>query len=406
MPLSSETGFDRPEIDQLRSDLNDLAVKYLGDDVDTSDSSVVGMLLGIISERDDLVVKLAQAVYLSQFLLSAEGEELDRHGADDSMYRKPAGYATVSLQIDATVNTEIPEQTQFSTEDGILFETTENAKITTVTNIKNESGVDTPLVDDEDNPLGRIMVNAVSVETGTDNNVGADTITVQAEPIDGVYAVTNPEASSGAIDDETDSEYRQRMINSRINHPDSTENGIKTYLENNVTGVKQARVIPNKTLEEDKYGNPPKTTHVYVIGGSDIDVANGIFDILAAPANTVGKVTETVYNVSGDPREISFDRAQTVPVHATITIGTNDDFDSDNGSNNIKTKMKEYIETLTMGADVLFSKFYEYIWQVEGLTTVNVAIGKDDNQSATDIDIGEFELATLADGDIEVIIND
>lgn len=405
MPLS-ETGFDRPDLDQLRSDVNDLATQYFGDNVDVSDSAIIGMFMGVIATRDDLLAKLAQAVYDSQFLITSQSADLDKHGADFNIFRNPASSSTVELQIDGAVNTEIPEGTQFSTDNAVLFETIEDAKITELANIVNDEGVSEPLTDDNGDPLGRVTVNAVSVEVGLDNNVGADTITTQFEPIDGVEAVTNPQPATGASDTETDDEYRNRQLSARLNPPSSTEDGIKTYLENNVAGVKQVRVIPNKTMEVDSYGNPPKSTHIYVIGGGDQDVAQGIFNIIAAPANTVGAVVKTVINKSGDPREIKFDRAQAVAIKSKVIITTNDNFNSDSGIEDIKTKMKAYMDTLTLGDDVLFSKFFEYVWQVAGLTSVTVMIGRDSSElSMADVVIGEFELATLAVDDIEVTEN-
>jgi len=407
MPLTSSNGYDRLDLDQIREDLNDLAHQKFGDDADVSDSAVIGMFMGVLSVIGDKYEKNGQALYLSQFALSSSGEPLDRNGADDGIQRKQASISQTTIQIDAVPGTEIPEETQFETEDGVLFETTADVVVGNAINVLDEdTGDQIPLINDDGEPCGRLVVEAVSVESGTDSNVGANTITVQAEPLDGIFAVTNPVAATGGVDIESDTEYRNRIMDNRINHPDSTENGIKTYLENKVTGVVQAKVVPNKTLQVDSYGNPPKSTHVYVIGGADQDVAEGIFRIDAAPSNTVGGITKTVLNASGDARQISFDRAASVPVFAKVTIGELDNFDSDNGINNIKDKMKEYVETLKMGDDVLFSKFFEYIWQIAGLSSVNVEIGSGTGSLKTsDFEIDEFQLATFDPDNVEVVVN-
>lgn len=403
----TNTGYDRQAIDQLRETIDEIAKSYYGDDADVSDAAVIGMMDGVLSEVGDKISKIVEFVRWSVHLLSAENTDLDLFGTDDVLPRKLATNSQVMLQIDAVPGTEIPEMTQFATDSDVRFETTEDALIKDVLQVAAEDGTQSPLTDDNGTECGRIMVEAVSVDTGVTTNVGADTITVQAEPIDGVSAVTNPQPSTGGTDVESDVEYKARLMQGREHPKNESEDGIKTYLESEVNGVIQAKVIPNKTLETDKYGNPPKTTHIYVIGGKDQDVADGIFHILSAPANTVGAVSATVLNLSGDERTINFDRAKPKPVYAKVTIKTDDTFDTDSGATNIISKMKEYVDVLKMGDDVLFSKFFEYIWQVTGLKSVVIEIGDSkDTLAVADLAVDEFELATLDAANVEVVTSD
>lgn len=118
MPLTAN-GYDRPELDDLRDNINALFVKYFGDGIDLDDEQTPGMIAGILSEVDDTLESLAQGGYNSFFVLKSSGANLDDLAAEISVYRKPATNAYVYLQIDGYVDpdspTVIPEGTQFST---------------------------------------------------------------------------------------------------------------------------------------------------------------------------------------------------------------------------------------------------------------------------------------------------
>ena len=107
MPLTTN-GYDRPELDDLRNDINDLFVKYFGDGIDLADEQTPGMVAGILSEVDDTLESLAQGVYNSFFVLKSSGANLDDWAAEISLHRKPATNAYVYLQIDGYVDPFLP----------------------------------------------------------------------------------------------------------------------------------------------------------------------------------------------------------------------------------------------------------------------------------------------------------
>ncbi|WP_139566055.1 hypothetical protein [Levilactobacillus brevis] len=91
-------------------------------------------------------------------------------------------------------------------------------------------------------------------------------------------------------------------------------------------------------MTADADGNPPKTTHVYVIGGSDENVANAIFNSIGLPGHTFGEVAQTVINNSGQERTIYFSRAKQQTVYVKVAIETTDSFDTDNGVTELKIR--------------------------------------------------------------------
>lgn len=409
MPLTTDTGFDRKELDDLRDDINALFIKRFGDGIDLDDSQTPGMLAGVLSEVDDTLEKLAQGVYNSFFVLKSSGANLDDLAAELEVYRKPAVNAYVDLQIDGYVDpdspTIIPEETQFSTPDGQVFSTMADTTITQQASYVDSGGNTQPLKDDDGNALGRQIVQAVAIETGTASNVMPNTIVNPEDSIDGFYAVTNPSAATGGGDPETDDELRQRVLANRLNTPNSTPNGIQTAIKN-LSGVTDVRLINNNTMRADSYGNPAKSVHLYVIGGADADIIQTYFDYLPPQSNTIGSVMGTATDIGGRHHIVAFDRAETVPVFIKVDIHIDDTkFDTDNGPASIRTNIVNYFDTLGMGDKVLYSKLFAPAYSPVGVTDVTLTLGTSlDKLTEADVSVSDFQLAVTNSANIAVNI--
>ena len=409
MPLTTDTGFDRKELDDLRDDINALFIKRFGDGIDLDDSQTPGMLAGVLSEADDTLEKLAQGVYNSFFVLKSSGANLDDLAAELEVYRKPAVNAYVDLRIDGYVDpdspTIIPEETQFSTPDGQVFSTMADTTITQQATYVDSGGNTQPLKDDDGNALGRQLVQAAAIETGTASNVMPNTIINPEDSIDGFYAVTNPSAATGGGDPETDDELRQRVLANRLNTPNSTPDGIQTAIKN-LSGVTDVRLINNNTMSKDSYGNPAKSVHLYVIGGADADIIQTYFDYLPPQSNTIGSVMGTATDIGGRQYIVAFDRAETVPVFIKVDIHIDDTkFDTDNGPASIKTNIINYFDTLGMGDKVLYSKLFAPAYSPVGVTDVALTLGTSlDKLTEADVSVSDFQLAVTSSANITVNI--
>lgn len=409
MPLTTDTGFDRKELDDLRDDINALFIKRFGDGIDLDDSQTPGMLAGVLSEVDDTLEKLAQGVYNSFFVLKSSGANLDDLAAELEVYRKPAVNAYVDLQIDGYVDpdspTIIPEETQFSTPDGQVFSTMADTTITQQASYVDSGGNTQPLKDDDGNALGRQIVQAAAIETGTASNVMPNTIINPEDSIDGFYAVTNPSAATGGGDPETDDELRQRVLANRLNTPNSTPNGIQTAIKN-LSGVTDVRLINNNTMRADSYGNPAKSVHLYVIGGAGADIIQTYFDYLPPQSNTIGSVMGTATDIGGRHHIVAFDRAETVPVFIKVDIHIDDTkFDTDNGPASIRTNIVNYFDTLGMGDKVLYSKLFAPAYSPVGVTDVALTLGTSlDKLTEADVSVSDFQLAVTNSANIAVNI--
>lgn len=408
--LTEDNGYDLREFDDVRDELNQDIIDRVGDNVALDDAHSLGQIMGGVAVGRQLVEQLGQLVYNSPFILRARNADLDFIGSDEGLSRKPATSATVNLQVDADVGTVIPAGSQYSTADGVVFNTLEDAKIPEVATVKDDDGAEVPLTDDDGNEIGRVLIQAQANDPGTSGNVGANTISDEGgsdgtEGIVGVVRVTNPEAATGGEEIESEVNYRARLFENRLAKSDSTEEGIRANVEN-VAGVIQCKVQANNEMTTDADGNPPKTTHVYVIGGSDENVANAIFNSIGLPGHTFGEVAQTVINSSGQERTIYFSRAKQQTVYVKVAIETTDSFDTDNGVTELKNKVIEYDRTLNMGDTLLYSKLFEYLWQIDGISSIDLLVGTDKaNLTLGNVKVDGYSLAYITVDDIEVVIN-
>ncbi|VDG20620.1 Phage Mu gp47 related protein [Lactobacillus buchneri CD034] [Lactiplantibacillus mudanjiangensis] len=410
MPLTAK-GYDRPELDDLREDINALFVKYFGDGVDMDDAETTGLLAGTLSDISEQVEELAQGIYNAMFVLKSNGANLDDLAAEEDVYRKPATYAVVDLQIDGYVDqdspTIIPEGTQFSTPDGQIFATAKDITLSKQAAYVDAGGITQPLVDEDGNPLGRATVQANALESGTESNVMLNTIVNAEESIDGFKQVTNLQAATGGGDPETDDALRLRVLANRESKPNSTVSGIETAIKN-VVGVQDVRLVNNQTMSTDSYGNPAKSLHLYVIGGDDATIAQTYFDHLPPITNTIGSVMGAATDIGGSEYIVMFDRAETVPIYVEVNLTVDEtQFDTDNGPVQIKQAIMNYFDTLKMGGKVLYSKLFGPIYVPVGVNDATVKIGTAaDALSTQDITISAFQLAVVSSGNITINVAD
>ncbi|MCY8813686.1 baseplate J/gp47 family protein [Bacillus atrophaeus] len=362
--MLNENGFQRKTYSDLVDDMEDKAREQFGEDVNTSSRTPLGIILRIFAWFLSGLWDVSERVYNSGFVSKSEGVQLDRLGSNNGILREPASESYVTLSFTGEPGHVVEEQTQFATESDIYFEVLEAVQL---------------------NSKGEGTAQAISLEKGIDNNVAANTITIQAEPSENIFTVTNPEKSAGGSDIETDSEFRVRIKRSIEGSSASTNSGIIAALLG-VSGVRSANIVANNTMNEDGDGNPPKSIHAYVLGGTKDDVAQALFDSVAAGIETVGGQTVTITDASGLAHDVKFDFAKEVKVYVQLDLKTNPSFPVDGEKqikNNIVYKIGgidengSFFTGSQMGDDVILSQLFNAVYQVDGVTDVTIQIGKD-----------------------------
>lgn len=133
--------------------------------------------------------------------------------------RKPGGYATTTLNINATGTINIGDV--FTTPSGVQFK-----------------AIESKVINGSDN----ISIQALNIGSGS--NVPANTITQMPVTLQGVTSITNPSPVTNGYDVESDDSLRQRYYE-RLQTPATSGN--KAHYKNwakEVTGVGDAKIVP------------------------------------------------------------------------------------------------------------------------------------------------------------------
>lgn len=336
--------------------------EYFGSDIDLSPESPLGALVHLMAWAIDRQWQLAEDVYYSMWLSTAEGVHLDRVCKLGFVSRRPATYATVILRFSGEPGSEVPAKTQAETAQNIVFETINDAVITSE---------------------GYVDVMAKCIVPGTIGIVQSGMINSIKTPIPGVDSVINQQASSGGKDIESDYELVERYQQL----PASTGSSLQSLISalKNTEGVISATVFENTGNTVDANGLPPKSVECIVQGGTDQDVARTIFTKKAAGIATHG--SEEIQIVDGYciDRLIRFSRPQNIIIYVRYEIQTNQEWSDDNIIN-MKRNAIKYIGGVDdnnvehSGVGIANAV---YIWKliavqqgIAGIDSITVKIGK------------------------------
>ena len=156
-------------------------------------------------------------------------EILDDHAEIRGLERKQAQYATGYVTVTGEEGTVIPEGELFETvssnddEDAVIeFEATESVTIPAA---------------------GYVDVNIIAVEPGAEGNVAANTIIMF--DIEDVTNVTNPVATAGGTDEESNENLQERIVNYDLNIGNSFVGSVTDYKRwaEEISGIGNAAVI-------------------------------------------------------------------------------------------------------------------------------------------------------------------
>ena len=377
--MLDKNGFKRKTYQDLKEDLENKFKEKFGGNINISSKSAFGMLIAIFAWFLSLIWELAESVYNSAYSSKAEGVQLDRLATNRLMSRDLESESSVELVFTGMPSTLIEEQTQFATEKFIYFYLVEDV-----------------ILDENGNGSGQ----AVSVEKGINTNVAANTITMQAQPNENVYTVNNPLSATGGRDAETDTELRERLINSPAIEGNTTLNSIISKL-NDTSGVRSSTVLSL---------NP--VVHAYVLGGNREDVANTLFNCVAAGIDTIGSEEVTVTDISGNNHIVRFDYAVEVDIKLRISIQANTSFPGD-GIADIKQLLIQEIggkdavgvdwKGLAMGKPVIYSHLFSYVYETAGIDDVTIEVAKNEGAfTMGNLALESYEIARTNPNFIEV----
>lgn len=381
-------GFVAPTYEEVLDSVMDDFQQRFGTDIVLTSNSNFGIIARLIAWRETLLIQELQKTYYSAYISTATESSLDRIGANLDLPRKVATPSFANIEIKTEEEYLIQAGEQFETDDGVLFDL-----IKDVVTSKNSDGTYTG--------IGTIQ----SVDTGDYNNVLPNTITIMSNPDENVISVTNPEKAAGGQDNEDDPAYRARLIMENVAKPGPSAAGIKSALMN-LSGVRQVNVVENPNADANKYGDPPYSVHIYVLGGKEQDIAQCLVDHVAAGITMTGTKQITVQDNTGAPQTVSFDFAKDKPIYAKVQIRTSEEWNADEGVQDVKQAIADYVNSLFMGQEVYLTKIYPSIYSIPGVREAKVQIGTNLNYLYDkDIATEPFEAVSCNTDNVQVTIN-
>lgn len=382
------TGFYVPTFQELLSSIEDDFIQSFGDNIPLTSNSNLGILARQFAGRDRANWEQNQLVYYSAFISTAQGAALDYIGGNLGVARKTDKPATAQITVTTKEEFLLQAGERFETEDGYEFTLLRDLLTT-----KQSDGT----------YKGTEWVQCE--ETGKDTNVPAGSITIESDPTDEVISVTNLQAAGDGQDYEDDETYRERLRMENAARPGSTHPGIRSALMN-LSGVRQVDIVENPTESVDKYGNVPESFHVYVLGGNKEDIAETLVDYIAAGTTMNGKQVLNPLDATGNHREIKFDFATEKPIYVKVDINTDESWNMDDGLENVKQAVVDYISDLKMGQKVYVTKLYPSVYSIEGISDARIQIGTDPAKVAdADIFNERYEVPTCQIENVEVNLN-
>lgn len=231
-------------------------------------------LVSIFAEREALLWELNQAVNDSQIPSEAEGTNLDDVCELTGITRLAATKSQCTVADGNPVTCTGTPATPIPVGSIVSVEGTE-AKFVSLADALIPGG-------------GTINVDFEAQEAGA-TQAPASTLTVIETPVSGWASASNSsgDATVGRAT-ETDTELRIRREASLQILGGATIDAIRARLINEVSGVSDALVFENDDNDVDAQGRPGHSIHCVVVGGSDSDVAEKIWDVKGGGIFTFG----------------------------------------------------------------------------------------------------------------------
>ena len=186
-------------------------------------------------------------------------------------------------------------------------------------------------------------------------------------------SVTNPLAAVSGRLRETDEELRIRFRNTKFERAGNIVEAVYSALFS-LDDVQQVYIDDNNTSVTNANGTPGHSFLVLVDGGTSVEIARAIWDNRGAGVASVGNTSVTITDKFGYQREIKFSRPTPINIYIQLELTTDQNF-PENGQDLIREAIINYVDGLSIGQDVLYSRLYTPANSVKGHYIDSLAIG-------------------------------
>lgn len=380
MSCITDKGFVRPSYDEILQAQINRAKVLLGDDIDTSEESVLGKFIRINVFDLNICYETLEDLYYSSFPNTARGQSLDRLGPFAAVSRNQATQSRIEVKIKGTVGESVPSAFLLKSDKTSFY-------------IVNDYTIDSN---------GEVVAIANCVDDGVVGNISnGERLDIQ-NPRMGIDSVEFIRIVQNGEELESDKDFRIRFANSLAGAGSSTESAIKGAIYR-VPLVDGVSVIDNNS--DTASSIPPHSFACYVLAPESQydEIAKAIFDKKPLGIQCIGDIERTVYDAWGKPHTVKFFATSKAELKISIQIKTNQYFES-SGISQIKDNIANFINNLANGSDVYYTSVFGYIHNVTGVVSVvDLKICKiGQNPGNSDIAIGEQEIARIDVSNISV----
>lgn len=209
----------------------------------------------------------------------------------------------------------------------------------------------------------------------------ANTITKIETSRLGWDSVTNPQAAVPGRYRETDEELRRRFRNTKFDRAGNIVEAVYSALFS-LDNVEQVFIDDNNTDQVSEFGTPPHSFLVLVEGGVSSEIARAIWDNRGAGVRSVGNTVVTITDKFGYPRQINFSRPTLYNIFINLSLTTDQNFPED-GYDQIRVAIINYLDSLSIGQDVVYSRLYTPINSIPGHQVDSLLVGISSPPSST-----------------------
>lgn len=283
---------------------------------------------------------------------TSNGSDLDSWMADYGLTRLAATSSTGQVtfsRFTPTYQAVIPVGTVIQTADGtqqftVVADTTQTAYSATLGGYVIAAGINSA------------VATVQAVNTGTQTNVLANTITTLTQAIQYVDTVTNAAGFTNAVDTETDTAFRARFVT----YLNSLSKATKAAIGAAILGVQQGLVY---TISENlNYAGATQIGHFSVI----VDDGSG-----SPPSALITSVYNAVDAVRPFTSTFEVHGPTVVSATVTMTITTASGYTHSALVTTVQTALLNYINTLPLGTTLAYSRLAQIAYDASpGVTNV------------------------------------
>lgn len=374
-------GFNRKPLETIKQEVEDSLKANIDPALNTTASSVLGQIIGILSSKISELWEVSQGVYNGFDPDAAEGENLDEVASITGTIRNPATKSTVTATININNGVTVPAGSIASVDGN------PSARFVTLTDVENISGIPADFdVDMESEETGPIVANAA-------------TLTVIETPVSGWNTITNDLDAELGSDIESDADLRLRRDEELRAQGRATFEALRSALLA-LDGVEEILLFENDTLTTDVNGVPGKAFEAVVLGGATQDIVDKIFEYKPIGIESFGDVSGTATDSQGNTHDIDFSRPDEVDIFIDVDVTIDPDLFPSTGEEDIATAVAELCDTnFSIGDDIIVSQLYAPAFSISGVTDVTSILVYDASSLGSE-SLNETNFATHVKWDV------